>query len=90
MRTARVHLRQLVRGADLLLPVSGNILLVALVILYKLHRLHKHAAGAAARIVNLAGVRLDHFGYGVDVIYGVNERRQFANVNPDPRKVVVG
>jgi len=40
----QVHLRQLVGGAGVFLPVDGDVLLAALVILDKLDRLYEHAA----------------------------------------------
>ncbi len=48
------------------LPVDGDVLFVAVVAFHKFERLNEHAAGAAARIINLALVGLDHFGDEID------------------------
>ena len=66
----QVHLGQLVGGAGLLLPVDGDVLLVTLVVLHKFDRLHEHAAGAAAGVVDFSVVGLDHFGNQVDHALG--------------------
>ena len=65
-----VHLGQLVGGGGELLPVDRDVLLAAVVAFDKFDRLDEHAAGAAARIINLAFVGLDHFGDEIDDALG--------------------
>ena len=65
-----VHLGQLVGGGGELLPVDGDVLGAAVVAFDKLDRLHEHAAGAAAGVVDLAFVGLDHFGDEIDDALG--------------------
>ena len=74
-----VHLGQLVGGGGELLPVNRDVLGVAVVAFDKLERLHEHAARAAARIVDLALVGLDHFGDEIDdALRGVELAPQLA------------
>ena len=61
-----VHLGQLVGGGGELLPVNRDVFLAAVVAFDKLERLHEHAARAAAGVVDLAFVGLDHFGDEID------------------------
>ena len=65
-----VHLGQLVGGGGELLPVDGDVLLVAVVAFDKLDGLHEHAARAAAGVVDFAPVGLDHFGDEIDDALG--------------------
>ena len=65
-----VHLGQLVGGGGHFLSVDGDVLGVAVVAFDKLERLHEHAARAAAGVVNLALVGLDHFGDQIDDALG--------------------
>ena len=137
----QVHLGQLVGGGGLFLAVDGDVFLVALVAFHKLHGLHEHAAGAAAGVVDLAVVGLDHFrqqvnhalggielpaalafgggefaeevfvdaandvllalcalsinaagtliNQGINVVDGVDQRRQLAGIQPQAGEVVV-
>lgn len=67
-----VHLGQLVGGGGELLPVDGDVLGVAVVAFDEFERLHEHAAGATAGVVDLALVGLDHFGDEIDdALWGV-------------------
>ena len=63
-------MEKLVGGGGELLPVDGDVLLVAVVAFDKLDRLHEHATGAAAGVVDLAFVGLDHFGDEIDDALG--------------------
>lgn len=65
-----VHLGQLVGGGGEFLPVDGDVLFAAVVAFDKLDRLHEHAARAAAGVVDLAFVGLDHFGDEIDDALG--------------------
>ena len=125
-----VHLGQLVGGGGELLPVDGDVLFAAVVAFDKLDGLDEHAAGAAAGVVDLAFVGLDHFGdeiddalggvelapelalgggefaeevfidpadgvlflvlYGVDVVDGIDEGGELADIEPEAGEVVVG
>ena len=125
-----VHLGQLVGGGGELLPVDGDVLLVAVVAFDKFDGLDEHAAGAAAGVVDLAFVGLDHFGDeiddalrgvelapelalgggelaeevfidpadgvlllvldGVDVVDGIDEGGELADIEPEAGEVVVG
>lgn len=74
-----IHLGQLVGGAGELLPVNRDVLGVAVVAFDKLERLHEHAARAAAGVVDLAFVGLDHFGDEIDdALRGVELAPQLA------------
>ena len=66
----QVHLRQLVGGAGQLLTVDGDILALALMALHKLQRLHEHAARAAAGVIDLALIGLQHLGQQGDHTFG--------------------
>ena len=55
-----VHARQLVCGLGIFLSVDRDVLLVAVVRFYELHRLHEHTARTAARVINFAVVWLNH------------------------------
>ncbi len=58
-----VHLAEPPRRVIRLLPIDGYIADPATVQLDELFRLHKHAAGAAARVVDPSLVRLDHLDH---------------------------
>ncbi len=125
-----VHLGQLVGGGGELLPVDGDVFLAAVVAFDKLDGLDEHAAGAAAGVVDLAFVGLDHFGDeiddalggvelapelafrsgefaeevfidpadgvlllvldSVDVVDGIDEGGELADIEPEAGEVVVG
>ena len=66
----QVHLGQLVGGAGLFLTVDRDVFFVALMAFNKFDRLYKHAAGAAAGVIDFAMIRLDHFGQQVNHAFG--------------------
>ena len=62
----KIHSCKFQSGIRRLLAENCNLLCVAVVCLYKLHRLHKHTARTAARVINFALIRLDKFCDQVD------------------------
>ena len=62
----KVHLRQLHCCACGFLTVNGDLFRVSVMTLHELHRLHKHTAGTAARIINRTFERLDHLCNQID------------------------
>ena len=65
-----VHLGELVGGGGELLSVNRDVLGVAVVAFDELERLHEHAAGATAGVVDFAFVGLNHFGDEIDHALG--------------------
>ena len=62
----KIHSCKFQSGIRRLLAEYCNLFCVAVMSLYKLHRLHKHTARTAARVINFALIRLDKFGNQVD------------------------
>ena len=90
---SQIHFTQLVGGVGVLLPVDGHLLFVAVVGLHKLHGLHKHTAGTAARVIQDAVIRFNHLSNQINnTFWGVKfaltlafRQRKFAQkifVNP--------
>ncbi len=61
-----MHFRELPCSLVGFLPVDGDVLNIALMLLDKLFTHHKHAATATGWVVNSALVRLDHFHHEFD------------------------
>ena len=54
-----VHLRQLVGGVSIFLPIDRDIELIPLVGFDELEALHKHTARATARVIDASTIRFD-------------------------------
>ena len=74
-----VHLGQFVGGGGEFLPVDGDVLGVAVVAADEFEGLYEHTPGAAAGVVDLAFVRLDHFSNQVHhTLRGIEFTPKFA------------
>ena len=90
---SQIHFAQLVGGVGVLLPVYGHLLFVAVMGLHELHGLHKHTAGAAARVIQDTVIRFNHLSNQINnTLWGIKfaltlafRQRKFAQkvfVNP--------
>ena len=72
---SQIHLAQFVRRICVLLSIDRDFLFVSVMRFHELHGLHKHTARSAARVIENAIIRFNHFG---NQIYNTLRRVELA------------
>ena len=63
---SQIHFAQLVRRVRIFLTVDRDFLFVTVMCFHELHGLHKHTARSAARVIENAIIRFNHFCNQID------------------------